>query len=138
MSNLSGSNKQFVDNFFAALNRGDVEHIVNSYHEEGSLQTMGNTLISGTYTREQVAESAGGIFDVFPNGLKFVITGLVVDEHKAAVEATSEGEHISGETYSNEYHFLFIFKDNKLLRLKEYMDTERVTDILCGGQRPET
>ena len=95
---------------------------MNSYHEEGSLQTMGNTLISGTYTREQVAESAGGIFDVFPNGLKFVITGLVVDEHKAAVEATSEGEHISGETYSNEYHFLFIFKDNKLLRLKEYMD----------------
>ena len=138
MSNLIAKNKQFVKNFFAALNRGDVEHIVNSYHEEGRLQTMGNTLISGTYTREQVADSAGGIFDVFPNGLKFVITGLVVDEHKAAVEATSEGEHISGETYSNEYHFLFIFKDNKLLRLKEYMDTERVTDILCGGQRPET
>lgn len=138
MSNLSDSNKKFVENFFSALNRGDVEHIVDSYHEAGILQTMGNTLISGSFTREQVADSAGGIFDVFPNGLRFVITGLVVDEHKAAVEATSEGEHISGDTYSNEYHFLFVFKDGKLLRLKEYMDTERVTDILCGGQRPDS
>jgi len=24
-----------------------------------------------------------------------------------------------------------------LLKLKEYMDTERVTDVLCGGQRPQ-
>ena len=79
MSNLIAKNKQFVKNFFAALNRGDVEHIVNSYHEEGRLQTMGNTLISGTYTREQVADSAGGIFDVFPNGLEFFaeLYGLV-------------------------------------------------------------
>ena len=41
-----------------------------------------------------------------------------------------------GQTYSNEYHFLFILKEGKVLRLKEYMDTERATDILCGGQRP--
>jgi ketosteroid isomerase-like protein len=46
------------------------------------------------------------------------------------------GEHISGQTYSNEYHFLFEFQSGKLIRLKEYMDTERVTDVLCGGQRP--
>ena len=48
----------------------------------------------------------------------------------------SEGEHVSGQTYSNEYHFLFEFSGGKLRRLKEYMDTERVTDVLCGGQRP--
>ncbi|MEZ7996386.1 MAG: nuclear transport factor 2 family protein, partial [Halioglobus sp.] len=76
------------------------------------------------------------IFDVFPNGLTFTILNMVGEGDKVAVEATSVGEHISGQTYSNEYHFLFEFQSGKLIRLKEYMDTERVTDVLCGGQRP--
>ena len=118
------------------LNRGDVDYIVNSYAADGCVETMGNTLISGVFSREQIAASAGGIFEVFPQGLKFTALSMVGEGDKVAVEATSEGKHISGQTYSNEYHFLFEFRAGKLLRLKEYMDTERVTDVLCGGQRP--
>jgi ketosteroid isomerase-like protein len=61
---------------------------------------------------------------------------MVAEGEKVAVEATSKGKHISGQTYSNNYHFLFEFREGKLLRLKEYLDTERITDILCSGQRP--
>jgi ketosteroid isomerase-like protein len=136
MHNISDSNKIIVTQFFDALNRGDVAFIVDAYAADGCVQTMGNTLISGVFSREQVAASAGGIFDVFPNGLTFTILNMVGEGDKVAVEATSVGEHISGQTYSNEYHFLFEFQSGKLIRLKEYMDTERVTDVLCGGQRP--
>ena len=136
MHNNSDSNKILVTQFFDALNRGDVAFIVDAYAADGCVQTMGNTLISGVFSREQVAASAGGIFDVFPNGLTFAILNMVGEGDKVAVEATSVGEHISGQTYSNEYHFLFEFQSGKLIRLKEYMDTERVTDVLCGGQRP--
>ena len=138
MHNNSDSNKIIVTQFFDALNRGDVAFIVDAYAADGCVQTMGNTLISGVFSREQVAASAGGIFDVFPNGLTFTILNMVGEGDKVAVEATSVGEHISGQTYSNEYHFLFEFQSGKLVRLKEYMDTERVTDVLCGGQRPLT
>ena len=136
MHNNSDSNKILVTQFFDALNRGDVAFIVDAYAADGCVQTMGNTLISGVFSREQVAASAGGIFEVFPNGLTFTILNMVGEGDKVAVEATSVGEHISGQTYSNEYHFLFEFQSGKLIRLKEYMDTERVTDVLCGGQRP--
>jgi ketosteroid isomerase-like protein len=136
MHNNSESNKTIVTHFFDALNRGDVAFIVDAYAADGCVQTMGNTLISGVFSRDQVAASAGGIFDVFPNGLTFTILNMVGEGDKVAVEATSVGEHISGQTYSNEYHFLFEFQSGKLIRLKEYMDTERVTDVLCGGQRP--
>ena len=138
MHNNSDSNKIIVTQFFDALNRGDVAFIVDAYAADGCVQTMGNTLISGVFSREQVAASAGGIFDVFPNGLTFTILNMVGEGDKVAVEATSVGEHISGQTYSNEYHFLFEFQSGKLIRLKEYMDTERVTDVLCGGQRSLT
>jgi uncharacterized protein len=132
----SATNKAIVTRFFDALNRGDVDFILDAYAADGCVQTMGSTLISGIFSREQIAASAGGIFDVFPEGLKFTALGMVGEGDKVAVEATSEGQHISGQTYTNEYHFLFEFRKGKLLRLKEYMDTERVTEVLCGGHRP--
>ena len=135
-ADTAATNKALVTRFFEAMNSGDVDFIVDAYAEDGCLQTMGSTLISGTFSKAQIAASAGGIFDVFPQGLTFTLKHMVAEGDKVAVEAESEGEHVSGQTYSNEYHFLFEFRDGKLLRLKEYMDTERVTDVLCGGQRP--
>lgn len=132
----SEANKAIVRRFFDALNRGDVASIVDAYAADGCVQTMGNTLISGVFSREQISAAAGSIFDVFPDGLTFTTLDMIAEGDKVAVEATSEGKHISGQVYRNDYHFLFEFRGDKLLRLKEYMDTERVTDVLCGGVRP--
>lgn len=128
-------NKELVQTFFAALNKGDAAAIVNSYADDGRLTTMGNTLISGSYSNEQIAAAAGSIFQVFPQGIRFTIKAMTAEGERVAVEAESEGMHVSGKLYSNQYHFLFRFRDGKVLEFKEYMDTERVTDILCGGQR---
>ena len=134
--NNSESNKAIVANFFQSLNNGDIQGVVDTYADDGHCQTMGDTLISGVMSKADIANSAGGILDVFPAGLTFQVIDMVAEGDKVAVEATSEGEHISGQTYNNEYHFLFEFRDGSLLRLREYMDTEHVTDVLCGGQRP--
>ncbi len=135
MSN-SDRNKAIVKNFFKALNSGDVDAIVNTYADMGYVQTMGNTLISGQFSKKDIRAAVGGIYDVFPSGLKFTVLDMIGEGEKVAVEALSEGEHVSGQTYVNEYHFLFEFSNGELIKLKEYMDTEHVTDVLCGGQRP--
>ena len=132
----SDANKAFVLDFFDALNAGDVERVVNAYAADGCVETKGNTLISGSYPLDKIAAAVAAIFDVFPKGLRFTVTGMVAEGDKVAVEALSEGEHVSGRTYRNEYHFLFELREGKLKRLKEYMDTERISDVLCGGQRP--
>lgn len=89
-----------------------------------------------TIVCRSIAAAADGIFDVFPNGIEFTIKDMVAEGNKVAVEASSSGEHVSGQTYANQYHFLFEIIDGKLKSLKEYLDTEVVTDVLCGGQRP--
>jgi ketosteroid isomerase-like protein len=129
-------NKQLVREFFASMGRGDVTALVAAYAEDGCLVTMGRTLISGKFTRAQIQAAAARIYEVFPQGLTFTIDAMTAEGERVAVEAHSEGQHVSGALYSNEYHFLFLFRDGKLALLKEYMDTERVTDILCGGHRP--
>ena len=58
---VTEANRAFVQRFFQAMNEGDVEHIVNAYADDGCLQTMGNTLISGTYSKEQVRAAAGAV-----------------------------------------------------------------------------
>ncbi len=132
----AGQNKQKVLDFFDCLNRGDVAGLVDAYAPDGHCVTMGHTLISGRFSREQIKAAAGGIFDVFPKGIRFTVNTMTAEDDRVAVEAASEGLHVSGQVYSNEYHFLFRFRDGKVVEFKEYMDTERVTDILCGGQRP--
>ena len=133
---LESANKARVEAFFDAMNRGDTAAIVDAYAEDGHVWTSGNTLISGRFSKAQVREAAGAIFQAFPKGIQFTITGMTAEGERVAVEAESVGAHASGKTYRNQYHFLFVFRDGRLLELKEYMDTERVTDILCGGQRP--
>lgn len=128
-------NKALAQAFFDILNRGDIPALIDAYADDGRCVTMGNTLISGTYTRDQVAAAAGGIFTVFPQGIRFTIKAMTAEGERVAVEAESEGAHVSGQLYSNQYHFLMRYRDGKLVEFKEYMDTERVTDILCGGQK---
>jgi uncharacterized protein len=134
---LEQRNKQLVQDFFAMMSRGDVPALVAAYADDGYLLTMGHTLISGKFTREQVREAAGRVYEVFPKGIRFTIDAMTAEGERVAVEAHSEGRHASGALYSNEYHFLFVFRNGRIAVLKEYMDTERVTDVLCGGQRAQ-
>lgn len=129
-------NKQLAVAFFDALNRGDVAALLDAYAEDGYCLTTGNTLISGKFSKAQIKAAAGQIFQVFPQGIRFTLHELTAEDDRVAVEASSEGMHVSGQRYTNQYHFFFRFRDGKVVEFKEYMDTERVTDILCGGQRP--
>lgn len=125
-----------VTAFIDAMNRGDVAAIVDAYAEDGVLTTMGHTLISGTFDKATVAAAAGSIFEVFPQGIAFEVHRMTAQEDRVAVEASSRGMHISGREYRNHYHFLARLRDGKLIEWKEYCDTEAITEILCGGQRP--
>jgi ketosteroid isomerase-like protein len=132
---IEQDNKARVRAFFEALNRADGAALADAYAEDGRCVTMGNTLISGSYGKAQIRDYAAGILQVFPQGIRFSVHAMTAEGERVAVEASSEGQHVSGVLYTNQYHFLFVFRDGKVAEFKEYMDTERVTDILCGGQK---
>lgn len=134
---LIEENKQRVLDFFEALNAADGERIAAAYAPDGRCWTSGNTLISGVLSRDQIVAGAAAVLDVFPQGLAFTVHAMTAEGERVAVEAESKGLHVSGVEYRNLYHFLFEFRAGKLLELKEYMDTEVITDVLCGGQRPQ-
>lgn len=136
MSDLE-RNKQFARDFFAAISRADTQAVVDAYTEDGEVHTMGRTLISGVFKKPQIAAAAGAVLGAFPQGIRFVLHNLTAEEDRVAIEAESFAEHVSGKFYNNKYHFFMRIRDGKLVLLKEYMDTELITEVLCGGQRPQ-
>jgi len=126
-------NKKVAREILEAMNQGNAQAIFDCFAEDGYSQTMGNFQLSGVYPRAKILELAGTMLEAFPKGLMFTITGMVAEDDKVAVEAVSKGTHISGVEYANEYHFLFTFRNGKVVSLKEYLDTDLANRVLCGG-----
>ena len=100
-------NKLFVTAFINAMSEGNTEAIIDAYHPEGRVETMGNTLISGSRGLDEIKSFAPAVLEAFPAKLSFNINHITAEENRVAVEAESNGIHVSGKHYNNQYHFLF-------------------------------
>jgi ketosteroid isomerase-like protein len=57
---------------------------------------------------------------------------MVAENDYVAAEVAGSAMHVSGKPYNNKYHFLLKIKDNEILELKEYMDTQLAAKVLLG------
>ncbi len=126
------ANKELAREFFAAINRADSDAVHDFYAEDGHLWTAGNLPFSGTYDREQIKAAMDGIMAVFPEGLEITILEMTAEGNRVAIEAESRGKTVTGSTYNNHYHFLFVVNDGKVALFKEYMDTKHAFDVLVA------
>ena len=131
MSSVTDQNKKITKEFFEALSNGSDKYL-DFYTDESIIWTAGNNAIGGTRTKEEVVGFAQNILSAFPTGITFNIKGMTAEDERVAVEINGEAMHASGATYNNQYHFLLIIKDEKILELKEYMDTQLAAKILLG------
>jgi len=133
---LEQENKKIVQSWIDALNSKDTTRVLHIYADDIQIITMGKTLISGQYGPDQVKQFVTGVLDVFPQGLSFTLHSMIAEGDKVAAEATATGMHVSGQEYTQDYHFVITIKEGKISVLKEYLDTEIVTKVICSGQRP--
>jgi uncharacterized protein len=133
MADEKDRNKALALQFMEANDRNDALALANMYAEDGTHTVMGTTPISGTYTKQQMLAAAGAIFAPFPSGKPATVIGILADGDTVAVEIDSPALHESGLTYHQQLHWVLRFRDGKLIQTKEYLDTQLVIDVLCGG-----
>jgi uncharacterized protein len=131
-------NKELVKKYFDACNRADAREIANMYASDGVHIVLGNTLLSGTYSREEMYGVCSKLLEVFPEGLRFIVGKMVAEGDTVAVEFRSHGKHVSGATYNNRYACVMTFRDGLLAEAREYFDTEHATEVLFGGTKRAT
>ena len=124
-------NKELVQEFFNLLSSGSDKYL-DFYNDESVIWTAGENAIGGSRSKSEVVGFAKSVLDSFPGGINFNVVNLVAENDYVAAEVEGSGMHVSGKPYNNKYHFLLKIKNNEILELKEYMDTQLAAKVLLG------
>jgi ketosteroid isomerase-like protein len=133
----SEENRRIVREFFETLSKKDIPRTLDFYAEDGTCWTAGSLPFSGTSDKKGISEVSNLLLNVFPEGLKFTIKDMIVEGDKVAVEAESNGKHVSGMHYNNQYHFKIVLRDGKIIQFKEYLDTLLAKEVLVDAAPTE-
>jgi uncharacterized protein len=55
-----------------------------------------------------------------------VLTG---EDNRVSITAESKGVTTDGRVYTNVYHYLFKFRDDLIVEVREYMDTQSAAEF---------
>lgn len=131
MASKTEENKKIVESFFESLSSGTNSYL-DYYTNDSEVWTAGQNAIGGRRTKAEIESFADGILSAFPKGIRFEITSMIAEDDRVAAEVKGDAIHASGQIYQNEYHFLIRLKNNKIIELKEYMDTQLAAKVLLG------
>lgn len=123
------TNKAVVLAFWKAFSESRFADALGLLADNATWRVMGTTSISKTYTKAQFSELVYGIADSTEKGIQVTGTLLTAEGDRVTMEADSYGPMKSGKVYHNQYHFLHILRNGKIETVREYLDTEHVTEI---------
>ena len=119
--------KKIVTQFFDAFSKGKKETALDLLDETviwQAMGTMGGDPMSILRNKEQIGELITKMSDTIQDGLKLSMMGWTCEDERVAVEVEGMGvAKATGKSYDNFYHFLIVFKEEKIVQIKEYMDT---------------
>jgi ketosteroid isomerase-like protein len=124
-------NKATAQSYIDAITRHDVAAILGLMDEDVRIYTMSSTMLPGHLDKKGLSDFMQLMRRSFPEGIEMTVHNMVGEANCVALEAESQGIHISGRAFNNRYHFLFRFRDRRIVELKEYCDTQHVSDILA-------
>ena len=124
-------NKELATRTLTSLLKGDVDATLANMSDEISWVVPGNLPVSGLKKgKAAVAGFVKGVKQGFPGGLVPEMRKVHADGDTVIVELTNRGKAHNGKDYENEYCFIFEIEGGKIRRMREYVDTQRVKDIL--------
>jgi ketosteroid isomerase-like protein len=125
------ANKQLVLNFWGSFSKGDIKTAFASMSDEVSWLIPGNLPnLSGLRKgKAGILDFARSAAKMFPNGLQSEIRRVYSDGDTVLIEMTNRGKLFNGRDYENEYCFVFELEANKIRRVREYVDTQKVKEL---------
>lgn len=124
-------NKQTALALLRASAVHDGETFDSLMHPEATYWVIGKPHLFA-YSGEQSREQICGYMktpSIFPGGVKTTFGAITAEDDRVAVEAEIIGTLPDGRVYTNVYHYLMWFKDGKVLRVKEYLDTQSAAEF---------
>ncbi|MAM11693.1 MAG: hypothetical protein CML23_14775 [Rhizobiaceae bacterium] len=127
----TAESEAIVRKFMQVFSAGDTDGVLEMMDPEGTWWVAGTMPISGTYSREEFGKLLNGVSATCEGPIELIPHEFTIDGDRVAVETESRAKTLSGRVYNNHYHFLFVLNDDKILRVKEYLDTMHTNAVLC-------
>jgi uncharacterized protein len=124
-------NKQIACDFLQALAVHDAERGAPLLHEDLSYWTVGKPHLfpyAGTRNKAEFVKYLGSP-SIFAGGSRMTPLVLTAEDDRVSMTAEAIGDTPDGRTYTNVYHYLFTFRDGKIVEVREYMDTQAAAEF---------
>ncbi|QKR98329.1 SnoaL-like domain-containing protein [Sphingomonas sp. CL5.1] len=117
--------KAVVADFLATFSRGDVDGVLATMADGATWWVSGGLDgMAGTYEKATFGDLLRGATALYLEGaLRITPTSMIAEGNRVAVEAKGLATMTNGRVYAPSYHFLFELAGDKILRVREYMDT---------------
>jgi ketosteroid isomerase-like protein len=124
-------NKRIAMDFLEASAVHDAERFAATLCDDATYWTCGKPHLFAYAGEKSKAEICAYMAtpSIFVGGVKVTFGALTAEGDRVAVEAQTRGVLPNGRIYTNVYHYLFIFRDGKILRVKEYLDTQSAAEF---------
>ncbi|MEQ8230145.1 MAG: nuclear transport factor 2 family protein [Gammaproteobacteria bacterium] len=122
-------NKAVVTRFWEAFSAARYDDAVAMLSDDATWWVAGDTDLSGTYSKSEFAALLAQVTALAPNGITVTPKLLTAEDDRVSVEAESLGAISNGKTYRNIYHFMMVVRDGRICAVREYLDTEHVTEV---------
>lgn len=122
-------NKETVQAFYDASNRGDMETCMSLIADDIVWQNIGTTALSGRFEgkRELQDKLLGPLFGRLRAGISTQIIRLVAEGDYVVAQTQGTAETVDGRPYNNQYCWIIRLRDGQFAEVSEYMDTELIT-----------
>jgi len=111
--------KVSITNFFSNINEKRFDEAFEVFDPEFIWIILGNASVLSNYDKRKISLSFKSLFRKF-SSLAFKIHEMIQEENHVSVIAEF---YALNKNYNKYYHFLFEFQDNKLIKVREYLDT---------------
>lgn len=127
------ANKRLAIALLQASGKHDGETFAALMHPDATYWTSGKPHLFG-YAGEQGRETICAYMagpSIFVGGVETTFGEITAEDDRVAVECETRGVLPDGRVYTNMYHYLFTVRDGKILRVKEYLDTQSAAEFFA-------
>ena len=131
------ANKQMVQDIYEALGRGERTKFLEALHDDLVMQVMGSSSWSQTVRgkRKFLDVFFGHVTSRLSARSPSTLVRCLADDDWVVVEAKGNMVALDGRPYENDYCIHYRIQGDKIVEMKEYMDTALCEDRL--GKFPD-
>ena len=129
-------NKNIVREAYAAISEGDAERFLGFLRDDIEWYFIGSHRFSGAMKgKEQIIEELFSVLgdELEGDGIRLEIRQLIAEGNKVVAEMLGTARSTAGKDYNNTYNLILTLEDGLITEIREYLDTELVTEVFGRG-----